>query len=245
MYVGFHSSVSGMMAYQKELDTLAHNIANVNTFGYKAMRTSFSDLMYTKMDTNVEGNHLTGHGVKNANMDLLFTQGNLNSTQRPLDFAIVGDGFFAVEMADGTTKYTRDGAFHLSVEDDTLFLVNGEGGYVLDANGDRIEVPFEDGTNNPDYFAITDSIGIYSFSNPFGLIPTNGGFYQSANSGEAVAVNEDENANYTLLQNTVEFSSVDLAREMADVITTQKAFQFNARMVQMGDQLEEIVNTLR
>lgn len=253
MNISFHTGVSGLSAYQEGLNMVANNIANVNTFGYKPINPSFKDLVYTNMDTNNEKKFSQGHGVKLATADLIYKQGNPNQTGRELDFAIVGDGFFAVEDM-GITKYTRNGAFALSVEGDASYLTNSDGAYILDGDGERIEattktVESADGKTTEqgiDYEALQEKIGIYRFPNPFGLTPMSGGNYlPNQISGQAEALTDENRESVDLLARTIELSAVDLADTMAAMMITQKAYQFSAKIVQTADQIEEIVNNLR
>ena len=246
MNIAFYTAVSGMTAYQQDMDVLAHNMANVNTIGFKPLKSSFSDLLYTQMDTNVEGNHMTGHGVRVATTDLLFGQGALEQTDNEMDFAIVGQGFFRVERGDHD-EYTRNGAFKISVERGRAYLTTSDGGYVLDERGRYIDLDYFAESNVVDVEGIKDRIGIYTFSNPYGLIPTDGGsFLESTLSGPARSAARDADAlPNELVQGALERSGVDLGTQMVDVIQTQRAFQINARIVQTADEIEEVINNLR
>ncbi|MCI8622842.1 MAG: flagellar hook-basal body protein [Provencibacterium sp.] len=247
MNIAFYSGVSGLVAYQQDMDTIAHNMANVNTVGYKPLRTEFSDLLYTRMAINNEEEKLVGHGVRASKVELLYGQGNLQSTEYPLDFALVGEGFFAVDRGRGTLEYTRNGAFDLSVEGKKTYLVTADGGYVLDGKGKPIEVKrATDGTY--DYGDVQDRLGVYRFDNPYGLEVTTGSSFRETDvSGraEAVQVGRGEESPYRIVSGAVESSGVNLGQQMVDVIMTQKAYQFNAKIVQTADELEEIVNNLR
>ena len=116
MNTAFYTAVSGMRTFQSALDITANNMANVNTTAYKAERGAFQDLLYTQMDVK-SGELLTGHGVKMSDVQPVFIQGAFEKSGQPLDFAITGDGFFAVEKGNGGTQplYTRDGSFKISV----------------------------------------------------------------------------------------------------------------------------------
>lgn len=246
MISAFWTGASGMRAYQNALNTTAHNIANVNTFGYKSERPVFEDLLRSRINTNVEGNHFYGHGVKQEDRDILMRQGSFNQTGYPLDFAIAGDGFFGIQI-NGQMTYTRNGAFDLSIEGNTATLVNNEGGFVVDANGAHITLPVDAG-GNVDMSSIPDRLGIFSFQNPFGLEPRNNArFAQTEQSGPATQVGQNEynGKKNTLLQYTVEMSGVDLAKEMVEVINSQRAFQLNSRVIQTADQMDELLNNLR
>ncbi|MEA5010143.1 MAG: flagellar hook-basal body protein [Angelakisella sp.] len=247
MNISFFTGVSGMVSYQKSMDVIAHNIANVNTTGFKPMKSSFSDLLYSQMDTNGENEngHIVGHGVRVQGNDLMYQQGNIVNTGRALDFALVGDAFFAVERGENT-EYTRNGSFSISAEGSKGYLVTMDGEYVLDAKGKRIELDKKENSELFDLTNVHEKLGIYTFPNPFGLSPTDSAsFMQTAISGEAEAVRNIEDMPCDLVQFSLESSSVDLSQQMADVIINQKAFQFNAKIVQTADQLEEIVNSLR
>lgn len=248
MNIAFYSGVSGLVAYQQDMDTIAHNMANVNTAGYKPLRNEFSDLLYTRMAINNEDEKLTGHGVRTSKVDLLYGQGNLEMTNYPLDFALASEGFFAVDRGTGTVEYTRNGAFDLSIEGKKAYLVTADGGYVLDGKGKPIEVRrTEDGSY--DYGDVQERLGIYRFKNPYGLEWTTGSSYrETAVSGRAEAAETgrgDEEEPVRIVSGALERSGVDLAQQMVDVIMTQKAYQFNAKIVQTADELEEIINNLR
>lgn len=252
MNIAFYSGVSGLAAYQEALNVTANNVANVNTDGYKPAVSAFKDLVYNRMDTNGEKEHILGHGVRTTGADLLFTQGNLRQTDIPLDYALVGNGLFAVEQ-NGEVYYTRNGAFTLSIENNSNYLVTADGSYVLDADGRRIAIPYEEGANpkeNPaasiDYSALNEMIGIYSVSNPYGLLPADGTrFMTTLISGEAVALEGNARDSVDLLSGTLESSKVDLADEMVSVMKYQRSYQFSAKLVQTADEIEEIVNNLR
>lgn len=139
MNTAFYTAVSGMRTFQSELDITANNMANVNTTGYKAERGTFQDLLYTQMDVK-SGELLTGHGVKMSGVQPVFVQGAFERSGQPLDFAITGDGFFAVENGNGGGQplYTRDGSFKISVSEEGDFLTTRDGYFVLDGEGKRI-----------------------------------------------------------------------------------------------------------
>ncbi|MEG1942679.1 MAG: flagellar hook basal-body protein, partial [Angelakisella sp.] len=208
MNTAFYTGVSGMVAFQQQMDVTAHNIANSTTAGYKAGRSSFSDLMYTAMDVRTPGEKVTGHGVKNASTDIIMSQSGLKLTGNVLDFAIVGDGFFALDDGAGNLKYTRNGAFNVSMEGNKGYLISGvDGSYVLDNRGRRVELtPKGDGQFSAE--GVMDKLGVYNFSNPYGLARANGSsFTATEKSGKAAAVtNVKGNESYVLKGGTLEFS---------------------------------------
>lgn len=250
--ISFYNGVAGMSAYQKDMDVIAHNMANVNTTGFKSSRTAFADLLYTKMAVNgfEEGKEpLVGHGVKAAATDLDMRQGDLSNTGYPLDFAITGEGFFAVQNGD-TRHYTRNGAFTLSIEGNKAFLTGPQGGRVLDSTGKAIELPRKEGsTTEFDYTGLNTKLGVFRFQNPYGLAQTDASrFTETVLSGAPVAQATGAGAAKDapkVRTGTLESSGVDVAQSMADVIVTQRAFQMNARMVQYADQMDEVITGLR
>ncbi|MBQ2823946.1 MAG: flagellar hook-basal body protein [Oscillospiraceae bacterium] len=239
--VGYHTAASGVMSYQAAMDITANNLANVNTYGFKASRPSFADLIYTKRNTNNEEVQF-GHGVRVDKTDLMFEQSQLRDTGRKLDFVALDEGFFAVETVNGDVQYTKDGAFYLSNNlDGTYTLCNSAGGFVLDYEGNRITVPFIGDTSDIDYDALTALVGTYKFENPYGLDQVGNNYYQAnLSSGAAVA-------DPTVKKKTgyLEASSTSVANEMSKVIEYQRAFQLNINMVKTHNELENIVNNLR
>ena len=242
MNIGFYTAVSGMQAYQRDMDVIAHNMANISTIGYKPSVSSFQDLLYTQLDTNVEGDFALGHGVKVHSTDLIMNQSGLNRTDILTDFAIVGQGFFQIDRGGAATEYTKNGAFTIGMNGEVPYLVTTDGGYVLDQDGERIELPYVEDSNIPDIEKIEERIGTFTFTNPYGLNQIAGSsFLPTTTSGEPVATKEG----LDLVQGALEFSGSEISNEMVKVMQTQKAFQLNAKMVQTADQIEEMVNSLR
>ena len=253
MSIGFYTGVSGMTAYQQQLDTIAHNIANVNTSGFKSSRASFDDLLYTKMNVKVEGENKTGHGARVASTDISYGQpGGLEQTGYSLDFAVTGgEGLFAVDN-NGAREYTRNGAFGVSIEGKKGYLITNDGAYVLDKRGKSISLNLDD-NGAAIVEDVAEHIGIYVFKNPYGLTPLTGSrFAETETSGtatEASKVRKSDKApnaaKMEVMQYTLERSNVDLGEQMTDVIQAQRAFQLNAKVVQTADQLDEVINNLR
>lgn len=259
MLIAFYNGVSGMRAYQEQINVVGHNISNVNTVGYKPSRSSFSDLLYTQMNTNVEGENLVGHGVKHQDTDLMYGESGLDQTLNKLDFAIAGDGFFAVRNSKGETEYTRAGTFAISQEGKTGYLVTSNGDYVLDKTGKQIKIPLMSArkdltdeekkalasSNTLDLDALPGLLGVYTFDNPYGLETVDGArFRETATSGTATALKGNTTQD-RVRQGMVEFSGVELSNEMVKMIEAQRAFQFNAKVVQTADAMEDTVNNLR
>lgn len=247
MNIAFYTGQSGLRAYQNGINIAAQNITNSNTTGYKYTTADFRELVYNRMDINknqgkeIEDSVNQGHGVRVIDDSLQFTQGALQQTGYELDFAIAGTGLFAVDRL-GEIQYTRNGTFDISIEDDGAFLVTSDGGYVLDSNYQKIEIPMGD-DGMLDISGIKEQLGVFNFDNVYGLYRLDGqSFLPTEISGEAVV---NDVGNYEIKQQWVERSNVNLAKEMSDVIVMQKAYQFSAKVVQAADEIEDIVNNLR
>lgn len=242
MIRGFYTARTGLKAHQEHMNTIANNMANVNTHGFKPMRTAFKDLIYDNLNRpDVENEVMIGHGVKINKNDIMMGQGPLQPTNYALDYAILQEnGYFAVTDAEETEVfYTRAGDFRLSEEDDNYYLVTGDGHYVLDEDESTIEVLFDE-ENKP---ILDVNIGVFSFPNHYGLsMVGNNRFAANEISGEAEAL---EDPNLLVKNGYLEGSGVEIAKEMADVIEASKAFSFSSRMVQVADEVEQTVNALR
>jgi flagellar basal body rod protein FlgG len=255
MNISFYSAATAMISQQTGMNVYANNVANVNTVGYKSLRPSFADCLYTLQKPGQQ-DWETGHGVYPMKTDFLWEQGSFSATEQDLDFALPNDGFFMIEDRNGDTYLTRDGAFGMSLNaDDGIWqLMNGAGEYVLDYDGNRIEIPFktvttvdENGeeitaqTNTPDFEAITDLIGVFTVPNNYGLLQAEDNhFAVTENSGQPVA-----DRTLDKVRTALERSTVDLAAEMVHIIESQRAFQFGAKMIQTSDELMRIANSLR
>lgn len=242
MKAGFYSGASGLQAQQKRLDNIGNNLANVNTAGYKAEKTGFQNLVYTYMDVNTNTNPLAGHGVRLTDLGTDQSQGTLKSTGGLLDFAIQGNGMFAVQI-NGNRQYTRNGTFDVGLANGVPYLTTTNGAFVLDNAGNPIQIPqTEDG--NLDVSGLVDRIGVYCFDRPGKMNPVSGTAYQptQASGAARLAVRGQD---YTIMQGAVEQSNVQMQDEMTDMIMAQRAFQISARVVQTEDEIEQNVNSLR
>lgn len=240
MIRGFYSARSGLIYHQEHMNTVSNNIANISTYGFKPMRTSFKDLMYQNINRpEAEGPANVGHGVKINKNDILMGQGALVATGRELDFMIEEpNGFFAAETASGDIVYSRAGNFYLSNDDDTWYLIDGNGNRILNRDGEAIEIEFDDDGN---YEFDMEELGIFRFPNPYGLWSLGGNnLGETAESGAAELIE-----NPAIKANYLEGSGVELANEMVKVIEASKAFSLNSRMIQVSDEIEQTVNSLR
>lgn len=244
MNIAFYNAYTAMKAYQQSLDVVSHNLANVSTTGYKEVKSTFNDLLYTKLDQKSDETLLRGHGVMLGSVDTKFTQGIMQTTNYELDFAIMGEGFFAANRGEEEPVFTRDGAFALGEDNGAFYLTRTDGSYVLNAEMQRIEVTYDEKTKQADMGKIMNEIGIFSFNNPYELEQAgSNSFKQTQRSGEAVSIGQTEATR--LIQGSLEASTVSMADGMVAMMESQRAFQLNARVLQTSDEIEEMVNNLR
>lgn len=254
MLRSLYSGVSGMKNFQTELDTIGNNIANVNTYGYKKGRVTFKDAISQTLASATPGTSAqqVGLGSQIGSIDTVDTSGSPESTGRPLDFAITGDGYFRV--ADGNnTYYTRAGNFYF---DDNRRLVNSEGFALLGTNGQAITL----GANVKSFSVATDgtisdqngntigTISIATFQNPAGLTKAGGNLYTTANSnaGQVTVSQPGQNGAGTIKSGYLEMSNVDLSEELTNMIVAERGFQANTRIITTSDEiLQELVNLKR
>ncbi|MFZ3576612.1 flagellar basal body rod protein FlgG [Virgibacillus sp. DJP39] len=265
MLRSMYAGISGMKGFQAKLDVIGNNIANVNTVGFKKGRVTFQDMM-SQTTSGAQGPTATRGGVNAAqvglgsqlgSIDNIHTQGFRQTTNNPLDLALEGDGMFALE-ASGETMYTRAGNFYLDSEGS---VVNADGYYLLQQDGtSHIEIPddaqsFSIQTNGTvNYIDATGAtqtagqIGVANFSNPAGLQKAGSNlFLNSENAGLAAALRVPESAGTaSIISGSLEMSNVDLAEEFTEMITAQRGFQANTRIITTSDEiLQELVNLKR
>ncbi|MGL5978931.1 MAG: flagellar hook-basal body protein [Erysipelotrichaceae bacterium] len=243
MNIAFYNAQTALQSHQKNIDNIANNMANVSTNGYKAANSDFDDLVYQQINSNDKTtNILQGHGVKLAGTKTNFTQGALQRTDNLLDFAIMGEGFFAINDGNAIT-YTRDGSFYVGRSGEENYLVRADGSFVLDSNLQPIRLAtLEDGTI--DAASALEQLGVFVFENLDGLEKANAtGFYATTASGLPTVLGADSKTN--LVQGALEMSNLDMGTGMVQLMEGQRAFQLNARVIQTADQIEEIVNNLR
>ena len=260
MNPSLRTSASGMMAQQRMIDVIANNLANVNTTGFKRSRVSFQDVLYQTVRgaelVSYQGSEAVapiqiGKGVRVAGVLRLHSQGAAEMTQRPLDLAIDGSGFFQVERPDGTIGYTRDGGFTLS---DSGNLVNTSGYLVLPG----ITIP-EDATSvsvSPNgVVGITaggsshpievGKIELVRFLNPSGMISVGENLYaETYASGPPMVGYPQEDGFGRILQGTLESSNVEIVQEMTDMIAAQRAYEINSKAVQVGQDMMYVTSDL-
>lgn len=235
MINGFYAAKSGLRSYQFSLDVTANNIANADTAGYQAKTANFADLIYTR----TQGlDVVAGNGSRVDSTSAVVEQGSYQPGDS-LSGIIEGRGYIAVQNPTGDaavpTCYTRSGAFKLTDDNGTLYLTASGGGYALDQAGNRIPV------TNGDVAAALSQVALYSFPNPGALTALGGGLYAPSTASGAAA----QDAASRLIQGGLEGSNVDMATEMAHLMTAQRGFQLNAKMLQTIDEIEQTANSLR
>jgi len=251
------TGASGMIGQQANIDTISNNLANVNTHGYKRMRADFEDLIYQTVrtagtpateNTVVPVGVQMGHGVKLAATSRMFTQGSLQNTEVVTDIAIQGEGFFRIQMYDGSWAYTRNGAFQI---DSTGRMVTSNGYWLqpdiilpegflpntLTVTQDgrvSVMVP-EISLEDPVEFA---QIEIYRFPNPVGLTAVGENLFKVTNaSGDPIAGRPGYDGMGTIAHKFLEMANVSVVREMVDLIVAQRAYEFNSRTIQTSDNM--------
>ena len=241
MNIAFHTGKSAMIAQSQALNVYGNNIANINTYGYQTVRPSFADCLYSKQRAP-EQDWQTGHGTYIQKTDVMFDESSFYYTERPLDFALPNEGFFAVENRYGDINYTRDGAFSMTqAETGEWYLVSGSGEYVLDYDMNRIVVPFNEEGTVADYDALKDMVGVFEFENVYGIEAAAANRYTATERSGEVTANRD----WEKLQGVLITSNVNLADQMVKLIETQRAYQISSRVVTTSDEFTRLANNLR
>jgi len=264
------TSASGMTAQMLKIDTVTNNIANVNTTGFKRERIEFKTLLYETMQranldpVNMTGrpvNLQVGHGVRPAATTRIFTQGSLQRTDRPADFAVEGNAFFEIRTDFDEYLYTRDGSFHwMPLDDGTLMLTSSAGFPVMDIDG--VEIILPEGLTAADvivtyegnFFATVDGeftdldiqLRLVQFANPNGMEATGGNlFRETVASGVPLLEAEGETGRLSrVIQGYLEMSNVSIAEEMIGIITAQRAFDTNSRGITTSNEMLQTANQL-
>lgn len=265
------SAASGMTAQQFNLDTISHNLANVNTFGFKRSRAEFQDLLYQTLrvaGTPVEGGAeiptgiQIGIGTQLAATAKDHSAGSVIETGNPYDMAIVnsgtssgGEGFFQIMLPDGSMAYTRDGAFKRS-SDGRLTTADG---YVLQP---EISIPGAEGGTDPQSLTATEDGVIYImvngepqelgriqlaiFVNPAGLNSIGQNLYKETGASGPPAISDPGSGGAgSIGHKKLETANVNIVEEMVLMITAQRAYELNSKAIQTSDQMLGIANTLK
>ena len=260
MIRALYTAASGMSAQQLNLDTIANNLANSGTTGFRQLRLQFQDMVYQNLVTpgaaqsqsTVSAGLQIGLGTKSAATEVINTQGSLNETDNPLDLAIEGQGFFQVQRPDGTIAYTRAGQFQLNSQ-----------GTIVTAEGDpiipTITVPTTatsititqygvvnatlPGQTNPTQLG---QIQLATFPNPGGLENMGGNYLtQTLSSGDPVLGNPGGAEGVgTLQQGYLENSNVDIVTEFVQMVLAQRAYESNSKVIKAADDMYSQVNNM-
>ncbi len=261
MMQSLYTASTGMLGMQTQVDTIANNIANVNTIGFKKSRAEFADLMYNVMEYAGTSTSSTtqspvgmevGLGVRPTAVNKIFSEGSLKQTNNQLDLAITGQGFFEMQLPDGTPVYSRNGAFKI---DNTGTVVNSDGytlipQIVIPPNATNISIG-SDGivTVIQAGQALATQIGqinTTNFINPAGLHALGNNLYtETGSSGQPVSGTPGLNGLGTLRQGFVELSNVQLVVELTDLITGQRAYDSNSKIITASDQMLQTTNNLK
>lgn len=255
MTKALYSAATGMRAQQIAVDVAANNLANVNTPGFKRSAVNFKDLLYvalkqpgaaTSNATSSPSGSMVGTGTEVDSIPKVFSQGVIEPTERELDLAIQGQGFFQVKRADGTVGYTRNGAFQV---DATGSLVTGDGFKIEPA----IVIPADvnvsvgqDGTiNGINADGTSSTIGqlqIAKFLNPSGLRPEGGNILvATSSSGTAIPGTPGSTGYGTIQQAYLERSNVEVVNEMVGLIVAQRAYEFSSRAIRSTDDMLQAI----
>lgn len=259
MIRGLWTAATGMSAQQLNIDTVANNLANVNTTGFKKSRSNFEDLMYqtlliagaiTPGGGQIPTGIQVGMGVKPTSVQKIFTQGDYVQTGNDLDMAIQGDGFFMV-MHDDAELYTRAGNFTLDSE-----------GFITSSNGDRLqpEIAIPEGTilvsvqsngrltahGQDDAILLEADIPLYTFINPSGLFAVGQNLLRpTEGSGDPIEGIPGQDGVGSLANQTLEMSNVDIVEEMVAMIVGQRAYEANSKALTTGDRMLETATALK
>ncbi len=252
---------TGMEAQQFRIDVIAHNLANINTSGFKKSRVDYQDLLYQEIkspgassspSTMLPTGLQVGQGVRVVATNRLFSQGNFQQTQNPLDLAIEGDGFFQVTLPDGEIAYTRNGELKVDSEGN---LVTSDG-YTIEP---QITIPIDaltitissDGivsVTQPGVSTPTEvgNIELGRFVNPAGLKAIGKNLYLATQaSGDAVSVVPGTEGAGTIAQGYLEMSNVNVVEEMVNMIVSQRAYELNSKAIQTTDDMLRNINSLK
>lgn len=261
MIKAMRTAASGMAAQQMNVDNIANNLANVNSTGFKRSRVEFQDVLYknyrqagtaTAIGSSVPVNLAIGYGTRPVATAREFSVGDFVPTGNPLDIAISGMGFFQIRMPDGTTNYTRDGAFKLSAEGQVVtsdgFFVYPE--IIIPEDATAISVSL-DGTVEVVIVGSEDpqTVGQFElarFINPAGLSAIGHNmFRQTGASGDPILGYPTLEGLGKIDQGYLEMSNVKVVDEMVNMIIAQRAYEINAKVIKTGEDMAQIVNNLK
>jgi flagellar basal-body rod protein FlgG len=253
-----NTAATGMMAQELNVEVIANNIANMRTTGYKRQRAEFQDMLYQHVtrigtQTSTQGNILpvgvdVGSGVKTVGTPRIITQGSLTQTGGSLDVAVQGDGYFKIQLPDGTFAYTRDGSFQMDAQGR---VVTAQGnlvmpGITIPQNSSALTINSQgqvsvivQGNTNP---TILGQLTLTSFLNEAGLLPVGDNLFQETPaSGPPQDGLPATNGMGNLQQGNLEQANVEAVTEIADLIAAQRAYEMNSKVISATDQMLQSV----
>ena len=251
-------SKTGLNAQDTALRTISNNLANVSTVGFKRDRAVFNDLLYqvqrqpggnTSQNTQLPSGLQLGVGVRVAGTSKVFSEGTLQVTEQPLDLAMDGRGFFQVQLPDGGLAYSRNGQFQLSADGQ---IVTGDGfpvspAITIPSNASSVTIA-KDGTVTVSVTgeAAVQEVGalqVADFVNPSGLLAIGDNlFRETSASGAPQAGAPGQNGVGSIVQGALESSNVSVVEELVNMITTQRAYEMNSKVVSTADQMLQYIS---
>lgn len=262
MLRALHIAATGMSAQETHLEGISNNIANANTTGYKKQRAEFQDLLYQTVrapgaptgGTNMDPSGLQlGSGVRIVGTSRMFSQGALLTTNNPLDVAIEGNGFLAVQQADGTIAYTRAGTLQTDGQgrlctpegtplDPPIVVPPDAQAVTIAADGTITAILAEDSAAPVEL----GQLSVATFMNPAGLQAAGHNLFRAtAASGEASLGRPGEEGRGTILQGAVEQANVNIVEEMIGLIGAQRAYEINSKVISAADEMLQAATRLR
>ncbi|MCH7904132.1 MAG: flagellar basal-body rod protein FlgG [Armatimonadetes bacterium] len=261
MIRALNTAATGMVAQQRNLDTIANNLANVNTTAFKQQRAEFQDLVYqtfrasgasTSASTAVPQAAQIGLGARFSASATSFAIGSIESSANPLHFAITGSGFFQVTLPDGTTAYTRDGSFNMDANGQIVTsdgylvepnIVIPSGAQALTVSPSGIFTAVLPDQNDPTELG---ALQIAIFPNPGGLTRLGQNLYRGGGaSGDPTLVTPGEQGSGAVGQYLLEGSNVQVVEEMVRMIIAQRAYEINSKAIQTADDMLSTLNNLK
>jgi flagellar basal-body rod protein FlgG len=262
MIRALYSAASGMTAQQLNVDSIAHNLANSNTTGYKMRRAEFQDLLYQNLvqpgasagqQTVVPTGLQVGLGTRTSSNEIIFTQGSFVQSDNPLDLVIQGNGFFQVRRPAGDLAYTRAGTFHVD-RDGNIVTPDGdplEPQITLPPGAQNVSIA-QDGTvsystTGQNAAQLAGQIQLANFVNPAGLNSIGRNLYlpTDASGDPTVGTPGGQEGMGSLLQGYTEQSNVSVVEEFINLIVAQRAYEANSKVVKASDEMYQMVNNLR
>ncbi|MTI45252.1 flagellar basal-body rod protein FlgG [Roseibium hamelinense] len=256
-----YTAATGMKAQERNVEVISNNVANLRTTGYKRQRVDFQDLLYQNLrrmgaETSTAGTIVPtgvqiGSGVKVASTARIMSQGTLEQTGKELDVAIRGEGFFQIELPDGTTAYSRDGSFERDANG-TLVTVDGYQivpGIDIPEDSRNITISADGTVQVIDPNGATVNLGqiqLARFVNKSGLEAIGDNLFLETDASGAPQVDNPGNNGFgNLQQNFLEMANVDAVTEIADLISAQRAYEMNSRVIKAADEMYSTTANIR